>query len=256
MRKMIIAGNWKMNNTIPEALKLFASIQHHIKAVPDGVEVVLVPPFTSLYSLSISLQDTELKLGAQDIYWEDIGAYTGEISGPFLKDAGCSYVIIGHSERRKYFGETDETVNKKLFAALRNELTPIVCVGETLGERESGRHMDVVEKQIKGGLSEVHSRDAEKIVVAYEPVWAIGTGKTATPAQAQEMHHFIRNVVEKMYDAPTAGKVRILYGGSVTASNSQDLLTQKDVDGALVGGASLKGSDFADIIRAAPHKNL
>lgn len=256
MKKVIIAGNWKMNNTISEALKLLTSIRYHLKTMPENVEVVVIPPFTSLYSLGISIQDSTIKLGAQDVFWEDGGAYTGEVSGPFLKDVGCSYVVVGHSERRKYFGDTDEIVNKKIFAALRNELVPIACVGETLDERESGRHKEVVEKQVKEGFAGMHTRDAENVIVAYEPVWAIGTGKTATPDQAQEMHHFIRNLIEKIFDAPTAGKIRIIYGGSVKPSNSAELLTRKDIDGALVGGASLKGEDFAEIVRAAPHKNI
>lgn len=256
MRKTMIAGNWKMNNTVPESLKLVAALEHNLKATSENVDVVVIPPYTSLYSVGISLQGTTIVLGAQDLFWEDNGAYTGEISGAFLKDIGCQYVLIGHSERRKYFGETDETVNKKIFAALRNELTPIVCVGETLKEREAGKHTDVVETQIKNGLINVHTRDAENIILAYEPVWAIGTGKTATPAEAQAMHHFIRNLIEKLFDAPTANKIRILYGGSVTPDNSAELLTQRDIDGALVGGASLKGAKFADIVKAAPHKNL
>lgn len=256
MKKLIIAGNWKMNNTVPEALKLVASLQHHLKTPPDSVEVVVIPPATSLYSVGVALQETSLKLGGQNMFWEDSGAYTGELSGPFLKDVGCDYVVLGHSERRKYFGETNEDINKKIFAALRNDLTPIFCVGESLKEREAGKHFDVIEKQIKEGLNTVHVRDAENIIVAYEPVWAIGTGKTATPEQAQEMHHFIRNLIEKLFDAPTAGKIRILYGGSVKPSNCAEILTQKDVDGALVGGASLDGKDFAEIALASPHKEL
>ena len=256
MKKIMIAGNWKMNNTVSEALKLVASVQHHLKTPPDSVDIVLIPPSTSLYSVGVALQGSALSLGAQNLFWEDSGAYTGEVSGPFLTDIGCSFVLVGHSERRKYFGETDETVNKKIFAALRHELTPICCVGESLEERESGRHMEVVESQIKNGLAGLHSRDAENIVVAYEPVWAIGTGKTASPGQAQEMHHFIRNTLEKIFDAPTASKIRLLYGGSVKPSNSAEILTQKDVDGALVGGASLDGNVFSEIVKAAPHTDL
>ena len=257
MRSILIAGNWKMNNTVTESLKLLAGIQYFLENVPNGVEVVVIPPFTTLYSASISLQDTpKIKLGAQNLHWEDTGAYTGEVSGAFLSDVGCTHVVIGHSERRKYFGETNKTVNKKIFAALRNDLTPIVCVGETLEEREAGRHKNVIETQIKEGLSDLHVKDAENIVVAYEPVWAIGTGKTATPDQAQEMHAFIRNLIEKLFDAPTAGTIKILYGGSVKPSNSAELLTQRDIDGALVGGASLDAKDFADIVKALPHVNL
>ena len=256
MRNMMIAGNWKMNNNVSDSLKLIASIQYNVKTAPENVDIVVIPPFTALSSVSISLQDGFISLGAQNIFWEDDGAYTGESAGPFLKDVGCKYVVIGHSERRKYFNETNEKVNKRVFAALRNELIPIICVGETLQERESNRHEAVVEEQIKGAFSGVHVRDAENVVVAYEPVWAIGTGKTATPAQAQEMHHFIRNLIEKIFDAPTANQIKVLYGGSVNPTNSAELLTQRDIDGALVGGASLDGKEFSDIIRAAPHKNL
>jgi triosephosphate isomerase len=252
----MIAGNWKMNNSISESLKLIASIQHHLQTPPDNVDVVVIPPTTSLYSVGIAIQDDPISLGGQNLYWEDNGAFTGESSGTALKDLGCDYVLVGHSERRKYFGDTNEACNKKIFAALRNELIPIFCVGETLEERESGKYTDIVEAQVKEGLATIHSRDAENIIVAYEPVWAIGTGKTASPEQAQEMHHFIRNLIEKLFDAPTAGKIRILYGGSVKPSNSAEILTQKDVDGALVGGASLNGKDFAEIVLAAPHKDL
>lgn len=256
MRNIIIAGNWKLNNNVTESLKLVASLQHHLKTLPENIETVVIPPFTALYSVGVALQDSRIQLGAQDLFWEDTGAYTGEVSGPFLKDVGCNFVLIGHSERRKYFGETDDMVNKKAMAALRNELTPIICVGETLQERESGRHEEVVEHQVKSAFLEMHQRDAENVVMAYEPVWAIGTGKTASPEQAQEMHHFIRNLIEKLFDSPTANKIRLLYGGSVKASYSAALLSQKDIDGALVGGASLNGEDFAGIAKAAPHKNL
>lgn len=256
MRPMIIAGNWKMNNVISDSLKLVAVLERKLKAFPENVEVVIAPPFTALSSVNITTQDTSIKLCGQNIHWEDAGAFTGEISGAFLKDAGCSYVIIGHSERRKYFGETDENVNKKILAALRNELIPIVCVGETLEERTASKQEEVVESQIKKAFFGLPVRDAENLVIAYEPVWAIGTGRTATPAEAQQMHRFIRNLIEKTFDSPTANKIRILYGGSVSASNSAELLTQRDIDGALVGGASLKGEEFAEIILATPHKSL
>lgn len=256
MRRMIIAGNWKMNSNVAETFKLITAIQSNVKAEPENIDVVICPPFTALYTANVSLQESFIKLGAQNIHWEDNGAFTGEISGSFLNDVGCTYAVVGHSERRHIFGETDEMVNKKVLAALRNELIPIVCVGETLSERESGNQKGVVEKQIKAAFAGIHQRDAENIVVAYEPVWAIGTGKTATPDQAQEMHHFIRNLIEKLFDAPTANTIRLLYGGSVKASNSADLLIQKDIDGALIGGASLNGVEFASIIRAAPHKSL
>lgn len=256
MRRALIAGNWKMNNTVQESLMLLAAIQHYLKTPPADVDVVVIPPYTALYSVGVSLQDTQIKMGAQNIYYEDSGAYTGECSGPLLKEVGCDYVVIGHSERRKYFGETDQSVNLKIVAALRSELTPIFCCGETLEERENGKHMSVVERQIKEGLAGMHARDAQNIVVAYEPVWAIGTGKNATPEQAQEMHAFIRNLLEKLYDSPTANSVRILYGGSVKGTNSAQLLSQKDIDGALIGGASLNGEEFAEIVKGVPHKNV
>lgn len=256
MKKMIIAGNWKMNCTVPESLKLIAGLEHNLKTEPENTVVVVIPPFTALYSVSISIQDSFFRLGAQNLCWDDNGAYTGEVSGTFLRDIGCSYVIVGHSERRQIFGETNGMINKKILAALRNELIPIVCVGESLEERDKNTHEKAVETQIKECLTGIHIRDAENIAIAYEPIWAIGTGKTASPYQAQEMHHYIRNLVEKVFDAPTAGKISILYGGSVKPSNSAELLIQKDIDGALVGGSSLSGQEFTDIVRAAPHKNL
>lgn len=256
MRDTIIAGNWKMNNTVPESLKLLASIEHHVKKELPGIDIVVIPPFTSLYSVGISLQGSFIKMGAQNLFWENNGAYTGEVAGPFLKDIGCKYVLVGHSERRKYFGDTGETVNKKTLAALRNDLIPIICVGESLEERERKAHKDVVERQVKEALFGFHLRDVENVVVAYEPVWAIGTGKTASPEEAQEMHYFIRNLMEKVFDSPTANKIRILYGGSVTAKIAQDLLGQKDIDGALVGGASLKGEEFGNIVAAASLRQL
>jgi triosephosphate isomerase len=256
MRKTIVAGNWKMNNTVPDALKLIAAIQHCLPTAEDSLDVVVIPPFTAIYSVGITLQDSFLKLGAQDIFWEDAGAYTGAVSGQFLKDAGCDYVIVGHSERRQHFGDTNKGVNLKILAALRNELAPIMCVGETIAEREKGRQEEVVELQVKEGLAGVHTRDVENVVIAYEPVWAIGTGKVATNEQVQAMHAFIRNLIEKMFDSPTANKIRIIYGGSVKPSNCPEIFMLKDVDGALVGGASLSGEDFAAIVKSAVRKNL
>ncbi|PIR18322.1 MAG: triose-phosphate isomerase [Deltaproteobacteria bacterium CG11_big_fil_rev_8_21_14_0_20_49_13] len=251
MPKFIVAANWKLNNTVQESLMLVAGIIAHVKLAPN-VEVVLAPPFTSLYSVGVSLTDSELKLAGQNIYWEEKGAFTGEISGSLLKDIGCLYVLIGHSERRKYFGETNETVNKRIFAALRNELVPIMCIGETLQERESGKTYEILERQLKGGLMGLQQKDLEKFSIAYEPVWAIGTGKNATGDQIEEAHHFIRNYVAKLYDAPTANNISILYGGSVKASNCKEIYKQPNVNGVLVGGASLDAKGFCDMIAQTP----
>ncbi len=250
-----IAANWKMNNTVQESLLLIAGLQNHIK-VAGVVEVGIAPPFTSLYSAGVTLADTEITLIGQNISWEDKGAFTGEISGTFLKDVGCKYVIIGHSERRKIFKETDEMVNKKICAALRHDLIPIMCVGETLKERESGKFEEVIEAQLKNGLVGLGIKDMHNFVIAYEPVWAIGTGKNATPKEAEEAHHFIRNYLAKLFDSPTANNVRILYGGSVKASNCQEILTQPNVNGALVGGAALEAKGFSDIVAQAVHKEM
>lgn len=251
MTQTVIAANWKLNNAVNESLMLVAGLQANLKITP-AVEVVLAPPFTALYSVGIAIADTQLKLASQNIYWEDKGAFTGEISGPLLKDVGCEYVIIGHSERRKYFNETNETVNKRILAALRNDLKPIMCVGETLEERETEKTFDILEKQLKGGFVGLQQKDLENFVIAYEPVWAIGTGKNATSEQIEEAHHFIRNYVAKHIDAPTANSIKILYGGSVKASNCKDIYKQKNVNGLLVGGASLDAKGFADIVAQAP----
>lgn len=230
---------------------LVTGLEAHIRPSPN-VEVVIAPPFTSLYSAGIALADSSIRLAGQNLHWEDKGAFTGEISGVFLKDIGCDYVIIGHSERRKYFGETNEIVNKKTFAALRNALIPIMCVGETLEEREAGKTHDVLEKQLKNSLAGLQIKDFEKFSIAYEPVWAIGTGRNATNEQIAEAHSFIRNYVAKLYDAPTANRIALLYGGSVKASNCGEIFRQKNVDGVLVGGASLDAKGFADIVAQAP----
>lgn len=248
--KKIIAGNWKLNNSIQESLILIAGLTSHLKAAPD-VEVVVAPVYTALYSVGISIADTQMKLAAQDLYWEEKGAFTGEVSGSLLKDVGCEYVIIGHSERRKYFNETEATVNKKIVAALRNDLIPIVCIGETLEERESGKTFEILERQLKGALAGLTQKDLEKFSIAYEPVWAIGTGKNATNGQIEEAHHFIRNFVAKHYDAPTANGIAILYGGSVKASNCKEIFSLPNVNGVLVGGASLDAKGFSDIVAQA-----
>lgn len=243
----LIVGNWKMHNNITDSIKLITALKNLLKE-PLGVEVVLAPPYTSLYSVAIANQETSFKLGAQNCYWEDEGAFTGEVSAPFLKDVGCDYVILGHSERRSLFAETDEMVNKKIHAALSADLIPIFCVGENLKEREGKKTFEVIEKQLRKGLNDITMHDLENFVIAYEPVWAIGTGNNASPAQAGEVHSFIRNFLAKLYDAPTAHRIRILYGGSVKASNIRDLMKANDMNGALVGGASLNAEEFAKII--------
>jgi len=248
-RKPIIAGNWKMYKTISQAIELSNGLKRELyKVDPDQIDIVLCPPYTTLTEVAEVLLGSNMKLGAQDMYWEDEGAFTGEISGLFLKDAGVKYVIIGHSERRQFFHETNETVNKKLKAALRHELTPIVCVGENLSEREKNKTFDVVKDHVENSLKDVGQEEALKLVLAYEPVWAIGTGKTATPAQAQEVQKFIRDLLVKMYNNDTAQAIRIQYGGSVKPENAAELMKQPDIDGALVGGASLKIDSFAAII--------
>ncbi len=251
MTTSLIVANWKLNNAVPEALMLVAGIEAHMKESPN-VEVVVAPPFTALYSVGVALSDGTIKLAAQNIFWEEKGAFTGEVSGTLLKDVGCSYVIIGHSERRKYFGETNETVNKRIFAALRNGLVPIMCIGETLEEREGGHTFDVLEKQLKNGLATLQIKDLEHFAIAYEPVWAIGTGRNATSEQIAEAHHFIRNLIAKLYDAPTANGISILYGGSVKPSNAKEIFAQPNVNGLLVGGASLDAKGFCDIIAQSP----
>ncbi len=246
MRTPIIAGNWKMHKTIPEARQLVQDLKAGVSGA-SGVEIIVAPVFTALSAVADQLSGSPIKLAAQNVFWEEQGAFTGEIGPAMLKDAGCSHVIIGHSERRQYFGETDETVNKRIRAALAAGLTPIVCIGETLEEREAGNTMAVIERQLKGGLAGFPAQEISQMVIAYEPVWAIGTGKTATPDQAQEVHAAVRKLVAEAADAPTAEGIRILYGGSVKPDNVDDLMAQPDIDGALVGGASLKADSFSRI---------
>jgi len=247
MRKTLIAGNWKMNNTVAESLKFYAAFQVELKAA-GNTEIMIAPPFTALYAFGEAISESEVKLGSQNIFWEDSGAYTAEISGTFLKEVGCEYTIIGHSERRQCFGETNETVNQRLVAALRHDFVPILCVGETLEQREANNAWNVIESQLREGLNGIDVAGARDFVIAYEPVWAIGTGKTASPEQAQEIHGLIRNYLNDAYGAEVGEKLRILYGGSVKPDNSREILGKKDIDGALVGGAALKPKDFADII--------
>lgn len=248
MRKLIIAGNWKLNNTTKEAVELVTLLKRGLCDVAD-VDMVVCPVATALTDVKDVLIESNIGLGAQNMFWEDSGAFTGEISAPLLKEIGVQYVIIGHSERRQYFGETDETVNKKIKAALAHDLIPIVCVGEVLQERENDKTFQVIKKQCEGAFSGLTAQEMEKIVIAYEPVWAIGTGKTATPGQAQEVHKFIRQLLVKLYDENVAETIRIQYGGSVKPENSAELMSQPDIDGALVGGASLKADSFINIIK-------
>ena len=252
-RKPIIAGNWKLNKTLKEAIELVTLLKRQIGDL-QNVEVVVCPPYTALSEVSEILMESDIRLGAQDIYWEEKGAFTGEISASLLKDAGAQYVIIGHSERRQFFHETDETVNKKTKAALKSHLTPIVCVGETLSERESKKTFKVIETQLKGGFVNLSPEEMKQLVIAYEPVWAIGTGKVATPEQAQEIHAFIRKELSEAFGSEVAQNMRILYGGSVKPDNISSLMGEADIDGALVGGASLDANQFSEIVRGANSK--
>jgi len=246
-RRPIIAGNWKMNMTATQAKELASKLIPLVAAVKDR-DIVLGPPYTALQTVSEMIKGTNIGLSAQNLHWEDKGAFTGEISAEMLLDLGCKYVIIGHSERRQFFGETDETVNKKVKQALKKGLLPIMCVGETLTEREAGKLNDVINRQVTGGLKDLSADDMKKVVIAYEPVWAIGTGKTATPDQANEVHALIRQKVQSLYSAEIAEGLRIQYGGSVTPDNVSQLMAKPDIDGALVGGASLKPESFAALV--------
>ncbi len=247
MRIPLIAGNWKMYKTIGEAVELVEGLLAGLGEVKDR-EVLVCPPFTALHSLSPLLENTSIKLGGQNMYYEQQGAYTGDISPLMLKDVGCSYVIIGHSERRQVFGEDDALVNRKILSALSNDLLPIMCVGESKPQRDAGRAEEVVVEQVHVGLANVTAEQMRRVVIAYEPIWAIGTGDTATPDDAQAMHAAIRRTLTEMYGNDTAQAVRIQYGGSVKPGNVDELMAQPDIDGALVGGASLKAEDFLRII--------
>ena len=252
MRKMIVAGNWKMNMLQDDARKLVNKVKNKISDyVFSLVDIVFIPPFTAFRSVYECIFDTQFGMGGQDVYYENSGAYTGEISPPMLMDAGCEYVIVGHSERRKYFGETDVMVNKKIKASLENGLKVIVCLGETLEERESGNTFTCVESQLKNGFCEIEGNCFKNIIIAYEPVWAIGTGRTATPETANEVHMFIRQLISEKYGDDIANFLRIQYGGSVKPENALDLFLQPHIDGGLIGGASLKVDAFVSIIQAA-----
>ncbi|MEA4972599.1 MAG: triose-phosphate isomerase [Candidatus Metalachnospira sp.] len=245
MRRKIIAGNWKMNKTPSEAVKLAEMLKPLVDT--DKVDVVFCVPAIDIIPVANVLKETKIALGAENMYYEENGAYTGEISPEMLTDAGVKYVIIGHSERRQYFAETNETVNKKVKKALEHGLTPIMCCGETLEQREQGITIDFIRTQIKCGLNGISEEDVTKVVIAYEPIWAIGTGKTATSAEAEEVCGAIRQVLSEMYDKATAEKIRIQYGGSVNGKNAAELFAMPNIDGGLVGGASLK-EEFKDIV--------
>lgn len=247
-RKPVIAGNWKMFKTVSEALTFVRGIRQATVGL-GYAEVVLCPPFTALALMSEGLRGSGISLGAQDVFWEDKGAFTGEISPVMLKDAGCSYVIVGHSERRQYFGETDEKVNRKVKAVLGHGLTPIMCVGETLDEREAGVTEKIVRAQTTAGLAGLAPEQVAGMVIAYEPVWAIGTGRTASDEDAQSVIAYIRDIVREQCGETAAGNVRILYGGSVKPENTAGLMSKRDIDGALVGGASLEVKSFTEIIK-------
>ncbi|HHY32055.1 MAG TPA: triose-phosphate isomerase [Firmicutes bacterium] len=249
MRRRIIAGNWKMNKTRDEAVDLVGDLKEMLADVGD-VEVVVCPPFTALDAVREALRGSNIELGAQNMYWEEEGAFTGEISPLMLRNLGCTYVILGHSERRTYFGETDEGVNRKVKSALANGLLPIICVGETLEQRDAGKTEEVVVRQTKAALSGVKTNGAERIVIAYEPVWAIGTGRNASADEANRVIHLIRQSVAEVFNERIAQEVRIQYGGSVKPQNIADFLGQPDIDGALVGGASLDAASFAAIVKS------
>ncbi len=250
MRKPVIAGNWKLYKTNQEAADLVARLIPDVKK-NCTVEIVVAPVFTALTTVKAVISGSNIMLSGQDCFWEEEGAFTGEVSPKLLVDAGCSHVIIGHSERRQFFGETDETVNKKIMSALKAGLTVLFCIGETLGEREAGKTFDVLKKQVTGGLSGISKEQLKSVIIAYEPVWAIGTGKTASDEQAQEAHAFIRTLVVGLYNKTAGDKIRILYGGSVKPENIKGLMAQPDIDGALVGGASLKAESFSALVNFA-----
>lgn len=248
--KPFIAGNWKMHKTIPEAVEMVEALKEASPQLTDA-ELVVIPPYTMLSEVKKVIEGSSVQLGGQNIFWEEKGAFTGEISPPMLKDAGCQYATIGHSERRQYFGETNETVNKKVKAALAHELTPIMCIGESLEEREKGKTIEKVETQINLGLEGLGKEEMPLIVIAYEPIWAIGTGVTATPSQAEEVHSFIREKLAEKYGNEIASYAIILYGGSVKPDNTYSLLKEKNINGALVGGASLEADSFIQITKEA-----
>ncbi|MBO6587144.1 MAG: triose-phosphate isomerase [Gracilimonas sp.] len=251
MRRFLIAGNWKMNCGPYDAAELLEGLKEKKAEVDENVDVLVCPPFVSIGMAVNYLHDTDIQVGAQNLHFEENGAYTGEVSGSMIAESGCNYVIIGHSERRQYFGETDKTVNKRSHKALEHKLAPIICVGESLDQRKSGEHYDLVKNQVTAALFDISEEDVLDVVIAYEPIWAIGTGETASPEQAQEMHEHIRKVIAELYSEDTADRINILYGGSMKPANTKELLNQPDVDGGLIGGASLDAESFSEIITIA-----
>lgn len=251
MRKKIIAGNWKMFNDLNQSVDLVSGLKKELEGKNINADVIVCPPFTNLETVNAVIKDSVIQLGAQNMYFEENGAFTGEISPAMLKSVGCSFVILGHSERRTIFGESNQLINKKIKTALRFGIKPIFCIGESLEHRENGTTFKVIENQVVEGLAEISESELETLIIAYEPVWAIGTGKVASPEQAQEVHKFIRQLLSKIYSSQLAEKVIIQYGGSVKPENAKELLSQPDIDGALVGGACLKADSFAKIIISA-----
>jgi triosephosphate isomerase len=249
-RKKLIAGNWKMNKTSADGVALARDLVSAVGKQSE-VEVIVCPPFTAIESVGRAIEGSNVKLGAQNMHFEASGAFTGEISAPMLRAIFATHVILGHSERRTLFGETDEFINQKVLAALKNQLRPIFCVGESLAERESASTLKIVQTQVEHGLEGVNKDQASSVILAYEPVWAIGTGKVATTEQAQEVHGFIRGLLTKLFTEPVAQKIRILYGGSMKPANASELLAEKDIDGGLIGGASLEARSFVELVHAA-----
>ena len=247
MRHPFIAGNWKMFKTVHDTVVYVKEFRGLVKDMED-VEIVIAPPFTAVYAAAEAARNSNIGVAAQNLHWERDGAFTGEIAGPMIKEAGAEYVIIGHSERRTLFGETDQSVNRKIGAGIAAGLVPIVCIGETLAEREAGETLSVLDRQIKSGFDGVTGEQVGALVIAYEPVWAIGTGRTATAVQAQEAHAHIRQRLRQWFGAPAADECHVIYGGSVKPDNTKDLIAQPDVDGALVGGASLDIKSFFEIV--------
>jgi len=250
-RVPMVAGNWKMNKTSAEARSFADALGKNLAAQTPACSVLVAPPYTALAAVAETLKETDIGVAAQNVFWEDSGAYTGEISPPMIRDLGCTHVIVGHSERRQFFGDTDATICKKLAASLRSGLIPIFCVGETLDQRENGSTFQVVKSQVIQGLGSVEPGDPSRLILAYEPVWAIGTGRNATPAQAQEVHAALRRELAARFGIDFAAQVRILYGGSVKPDNAKSLFECEDIDGGLIGGASLKVDDFLGIIYSA-----
>ena len=250
MRKNIIAGNWKMNKNLSEAFQLVSELKNELNGKSLHADVIVAPPSIALDAINSLVKGTNIKLAAQNMHSEDSGAFTGELSAEMLKSVGCDFVILGHSERRTIFGESDEFINKKVIKAIDSGITPILCCGESLEERENGTTFAVVEKQLTAGLKNLKNEQVAEVIIAYEPIWAIGTGKTASPEQAQEVHAFIRNLLTRLTNAEVADNITIQYGGSVKPDNAKELFANPDVDGGLIGGASLKAEDFIQIVNA------